>query len=585
MFFLAAIAMGQEVPLEPFAVTDSVDANTGNIKIGWFLEQQFSVYLRSCGFTNNKLVASRRQISAVPRALWGTVLRSPWDWIQRPRGVSAAREFARVTSNETWTQEDSFLEVNFEQNAVDMLPGGTSAVIYSHDCTSILGAAAAFDSSLNFPAASIAAAVKASMENETNARLGLVVGHFESPLFKALSDDRVSTYAYLLLWDYYRNLAKAGGDPGKKYWALKSIDGMAVYWVTKRKQEFSGKMTLDLATSSFFGSKASFKTDASLQNESNLELRNFEFAAFARDGDPKTVVKQPIPAAADIVTELAKKRAWHDKNDTSWTPTIVDDTTHVQILEPVPERLCNDQSGWTITEKGTTQHHLTFEKPGISPTSAKDQELPACAFRIRFSPGPDDLKAGVIRLDYLLAIKAGNLTAEIPTTEVVYRTSNKPQLTLVERVPSTWTRVTVGGEDLLTWGIKVHVDQDVRKVKDELSASNFEKLKLQCGTNRAIDTNFFVSAPHVAQSSQANLEFTLQYAYSERDSLDLGNFDMCTLSGDITLPLDNGDLPKRTLPSGIELRFPKVQAVQSPPSQQHQPTATNPTPSNPTPPK
>jgi hypothetical protein len=567
----AATAIAQDVPLEPFAATDSVDARSGNQKIGWFLEQQFAPYLRSCGFTNNKLFANKRQISSVPRAIWGTGLRTPWDWVQRPRGISIAREFARITTSQEWTLDNSFLDVNFEQNAVDMLPGGTSAVIYAHDCASILGAAASFDSNLNFPAASIAAAIKASMENETNARLGLVVGHFESPFFKALGDDRVSTYAYLLLWDYYRELAKNGGNPNATYWALKSADGIAIYWVTKKKQEFSGRMNLNLATSSFFGSKATFTSDASVHNQSDLELRNFEFAAFARDGEPKPIDKQAVPSAAQVIAELSKHRAWLDKNDTSWTPTIVGETTHVQILDQVPERLCNDQSGWEIEEKEKGTHTLKFDAQGISPKVDEEKNIPACAFRIRFVPSPKELQEGGIRLEYAFTLKAGPLLAKISAAEVVYKTTNKPQLTLLERVTSTWTPVTIGGENLLTWSIKVHLDQDVRKVRDELSAGSFEKLKLQCGTNRTIE-RLFASNPRVSQS---NVEFTLQYAYSDQD--DLGAFELCTLGGDIVLPLD-GDSAKRTLPSGIELRFPRAKIVQPQTSQPlRQPETTNPT--------
>jgi len=78
LFLLAITSAAQDVPLELFTGSDFADSN-GNQKIGWLVEQQCAPYMRSCGFPNNKLFAGKKQISSVPRAIWGTALRSPWD--------------------------------------------------------------------------------------------------------------------------------------------------------------------------------------------------------------------------------------------------------------------------------------------------------------------------------------------------------------------------------------------------------------------------------------------------------------------------------------------------------------------------
>ncbi len=435
LFVLSYASASYAQATTAFTRDQAVDAD-GSIKIGWFLESEFQPYFLDCS-QGSPIKKGSKTVSAVPAPILNVLGPKVGEWVTSPRDYTVANAFAVITSSKNLPNvidPRSALAMDALQDPVTMLPVGVSRVIYSSNCTAILGAAVGADAGVSFPWVKVSSLVRADYMNTSNGELGLIAGVFNSPflqLYNELQGHDSAVYAHFVLWNWYRNkYATAASMPAENLYALSWFSGISLYRVNKSARETDGSIKLSTAASFLGFASVSGTLAEQYRNFAATDVRNYKFGIMK--GVEGTSYQFTQLDAVDQISSWAGTNVFASLDSAHFATNNVirqgTEETHRQVINGVPPALCN-QNLWTITPSSL---------PGVGAlriTGATAQNvagaLPSCALQVSFA-ADDTLFAGpsfgTVDLKYSLVTNIADKSLQIAAAQVPLQMSSLPQL-------------------------------------------------------------------------------------------------------------------------------------------------------------
>jgi hypothetical protein len=487
IIFLAAFGFSRITQAQATLAFTDPDANgaataaDGSMKVGWFLESEFTPYFKNC--TGALMKKKQATVSSVPVPVISALGLRVSDWVIQPRKYTVANAFAIIFPTENLPDTDvidpkSQLGMNVLGDPAAMLPQGVSKVIYSSNCTAILGAAAGVDSKISFPLASLSAAVKADYQSNNAGELGLIVGIFNSPflqLYNNLQGHDGAVFAHLLVWDWYRNkYSTLALVPSEKYSVLSWFNGISLYRIDKESRQTDGSVNMSGSASYAGLVSVTGSLNAQYKKYGAINVTNYKFAPFAskKSSPPSTYGFQQLASVDEIVT-WAKEGVFSTLDPKSFSTNNVlrqgYPEMHSQIIKGVPQALCD--------------HHLWTANPSVFPKAGslsvtgesviavtETQPVPACSLTLTFKPD-DSLFSGAssgnVDLFYSLDTRIADKTFEVTAEKVPLQTSSFPLITPSSVGPISFVAPTAAtGGFVLTWDLKAVVQDDPSNLID-----------------------------------------------------------------------------------------------------------------------
>jgi len=421
----------------PAFVNDTPDDHDA-VKIGWFLEQEFSPYFNNC--SNNQPMKTKDNVvvSTVPVPILTAIQDDVWNWVYNKHTYTAALAFSIISADQTLPSSPNAnfqLGMDVLQDPGTMLAAGTSSTLYSSNCTSIVAAAASVDSNLKFSLASLSTVAKADYQNSTTGELGLIRGDFNSPFFQmygGLVSPASTQFAHFLLWDWYKNrYSSMANVPVEKFFALGWFNGYSMYQVSKNQRSADGSVKV-AGSASYLGLvSVSGSLQTQFQQFGSTSVTNYAFAIRAYDPTPKYRF-DPLESPDQIVA-WAKQAASTTFNapppfSSVLSQALPSNATHEQVFTAIPADLC-DHTLWTPNPSTTAAIGSVKVVGERQIPISSTQVLPSCALSIFFTPDAAVWASpvgSVVNLHYALDTKVADKTLEIAAAPVSFSTSNYP---------------------------------------------------------------------------------------------------------------------------------------------------------------
>jgi len=413
-------------------------------------------------------------ITSIP----ATILKIPtldvWKWVDKPHEYTVANAFSVISASKSLPDvidPTSKLAMDPLQDPVSMLPLGTSRVIFSSNCTGILGAALDADAGVTFPLAKVSAVVKADYQNTRRGELGMIRGVFNSPFFQIYQQQQgreAAVYAHLLLWEWYRNhYAGKATLPTETFYALNWFNGFSMYWINKEARSADG--SINLAAKASYLSLASVSTTASAEYKSYgaTDLENFEFVTL--QGPPSATIDfQPLDPVDKLVGWAKQSVFATFSAPTSFSNLlqqgVPEKATHDQVIAGVPEALC-DSALWFTLPVTTPKIGTTAVASRRFIPATQSQLASSCVLTVTFTPD-DSLfnqpRGTVVPVKYTLATKIADQTLEVQTSQLSFHTSDFPMISLATYAPTAFDGPpqATGGGYILHWKLSAILQDD-----------------------------------------------------------------------------------------------------------------------------
>jgi hypothetical protein len=571
-FVLTASSHGQEGL--KFEFTDPDDRGPahladGSVKIGFFLEQEFKPYFSACS-QNTPMKKGNKVVSTIPVSIQNALGPDQvWQWAMKPKKYTVANGFAVVSKDQTLPDVfDLRLPMDALQDPAEMLPAGNSKIIYSSNCTAILGAALGVDVNVSFPIAKLSSVVQADYQNSTSGELGLIIGVFNSPFFQLYGEqeDKVHAgFAHFVLWDWYRKqYFSQSSVPNDKYYSLLWFDGFSMYRISKQSRQVDGSVKLS-GSANYLGLvsvRGSLTDDYKLFGATDVENYKFAFRTGSTDS-PSFKWQQLEPP--DLVAKWIKQNVFAKLDSANFNNVIHKGTpqTHNQIIQGIPPSLC-DHTLWT-TNPSTVSDTGTLSVTGETPNPVPNQPLPSCALTVTFTPN-DRLFAGAngtaTTLKYALDTTIADKTLELTAGAVPLQTNALPAMILASAAPSNFVATAQTPGYLLQWDVKALLQDDPDDQVNPSAGITFGSTTFSgCQTNGPIT---LIGSPTLNSSHQVTV--TIQNFLQTTNAPNPSATNNVTCSVNLTLRVKTmkGHFIDLALPSGTLVFYPGLNLAPAP---------------------
>jgi len=509
-------------------------------------------------------------VSSVPVPVLNTLGQVVWDWVAKPKDYTVANAFAVVSSTETLpdiVDPKSKLAMDVLQDPITMLPTGVSRVVYSSNCTAILGAALGADANVSFPIAKLSATVKADYQSSDTGELGMIVGVFNSPflqLYNGLLSRDSAVFAHLALWDWYRNkYSTATSIAPDKYYVLSWFNGVSLYKVNKESRQTDGSVNMSASASYLSLASVTSSLTAQYKNYGAINVNNYKFAAFAFKDSPRSKFEQLD--APDQIISWAKQNAFAVLDSKSFGSNNIlrqgYPEVHSQVINGVPEELCN-HNFWTPNPSA-------FAKVGTLSVTGETfvaisaaQAVPGCSLTLTFKP--DDAlftgaSTGNIDLVYSLDSKVADKTLEITAARVPLQTSSLPLLTPSSVGPVNFGSPTSSGSGyVLEWNLKASVQDDPANAIDTSAPITIVSGPSFDGCHASAQ-NILIPSDGIVLDTKHHLSIKVQQYISINTKPDPTAKDnvSCTVNLTLQFKTQGGHFVNRALP-GTQFAYPNL---------------------------
>lgn len=551
------------------------------MKIGYFLEGEFSRYFQDCAGDRMKLKDGRIATS-IPQTIVGAV--PYWDWVHKPTTYSLANAFSVVVDGSDLNgatlppaiTPDNHLSMDALQDPSTTIPPGVSAMAYSANCTAILASALGVDSNLSFPWAKLSSMVKADYSNNDGGELGLIAGQFNSP-FKTMYSGSVpgdqsnnfAVIAHYLLWDWYQQRYEGKTQiPAEKLAMLSWFKGYALYKVSHATRSLDGSLTVKGDASYLGVASGSGSLDGAYKQYGAASINSYELAILlAKDDSPQSATykfESIDPPAAVAQWLAASSHATRIPESQQFYLRQGVQISHRQQIIGLTDGLC--RSPWQIEPADTTNvGKLQILAKDFHAADSKN--LSYCVFTIGFTPD-DGLFSGAgahrVSLEYSLSTTFADQKLSIKADKVGYQTSNLPALAS-GAAPASFSPNIESNGTLLTWTF------DLQVLSDENTAIDYSKKPSSMGdfafsgcTTLPKSLSPAVTVKGLEDGGVLHLSVS-QFVRSK----DVGKPDdpdqtSCGITGSLQFTLATGDLVQLELPASASLSYPTPSPAPAP---------------------
>lgn len=583
-------------------------------QLGTYLETVYGRTLDSCNVgklfadvidAKGKVKQRGVPLSSVPRVLQINLPMT--QAVAKTKNETLARLFAYIYSSDSRSQnlgtlpQDSFLL--FKKDLVSSptlaLSLGRTHIIYSHNCSAIVSAAANASTTFSFPVSSIKGALDAEYGLKRRTNTAMVQGVFSSPFTGLLRGDSTgpeSVASLMTLWDWYtNNLSEAS----KKHWMLNQFGGVAVVdYVEQTKNIDVGSSVSGAVGLPFVSVDA--KVGAQISDEVTLGIQRYETTPFGSDDQPQAEFVE-IPSPGDIVTRLSGVTARLQPGYHS----VLDEQTSASStfsVEGIPTEYCKGNY-WDIVPGSAFTGDVIINSMTHIPADAKANNPQRCNIEILYTPKPTVFKgSGQVTLDFKLQVRrpVGANTLTLKADAVKYATNHATEVTerKTSKRPTSIQDVGSQGKQLI-WTEEFTINDE--GVIDWNSTPTIPSIKLNCGQDRSAillvpESASLTRLTTSGRRSNGRMVINFSYTADPSENLDVTTndypVDVCTLDGSVTFgrlnpPPGTPDTVDRALP-GLQLLFPRKRVVVPASTIQTNPTTpANPAqnPSNPLPPR
>jgi len=440
----------------------------GSLKIGYFLEQEFKQYFLGCS-QNTPMKKDGETVSSIPVSILNAIGEEQvWQWVMKPNEYSVGNAFSILTKDQTLP--GTFVPtVNLPmdplQNPAEMLPSGTSKIIYSSNCTGILAAAVGVDSHISFPLGKLSSVVQADYQNSYNGELGVIKGVFNSPFFQLYGEqsDKVhAAFAHFVLWDWYRKrFSGQPSVPADKYYGLLWFNGFSLYRVNKQARRVDGSVDLSGNVNYLGLVDVNGSLKGNYQSFGATEVDNYKFATLSGTADSPSYQYQQMESP-DLVAAWVKQNIFASLDTSNFSNVIHKGTPeiHKQVIQGLPSGLCA-HTLWTANPSSflnTGTVGITGET--VLPVSTT-QTLPGCELSITFTPADQVFTSSTpVSLQYALDTTVADKTLEISAGAVSFQTNLLPALMLASAAPADFQVTAQAPGYLLQWDLKAVLQDD-----------------------------------------------------------------------------------------------------------------------------
>lgn len=552
-------------------------------KVGNYLETKYTGIVKPCKIENfgyykkNKLVS---RLTTVPSLIRDRFVMT--DLVLSQDRVSIAKVFALILpspdiSKFNWTNTDSFLfyKTDFAANPSNLLPDGESSLIYLHNCTTVISAAAKVNADVNIPFAALKAALDAQANDSTITTMALVSGSFKSPFYKAYKDQltREEKLAALFnLWNWYSLNKEAAA---RTNYIVTSFNGISANTLIDKNKSASGGISFSGASSVPFV-QVDAEAAANFKLATNIEIKEFSTAAFYRtktprddtdniasiDGKVPDITTITAPTYQEIIDELGTYST--STNFQGDYLTTGKTSLHTQSIAGIPDILCHDDR-WRLknsTNSGKGSFRLKVEKGNVLPQNAN---IKTCNFNIEYTPDSNEIKTDAgVTLNFTLEtdrdIKGKKVV--LKTTPVFYRTKNNINLqnSGYKKLFATVADPDNPGDTIIGWNpVLQFIESDTI---DFGIAPSLSTPKLVCTSGKNYTLDFL---PLLFDSAQKKVTLRVQHTVLTTENLDIrstDSYDSCTVSGNLKFSRLAGLAPIE-IPFSTEIRFPPIKKVEA----------------------
>jgi hypothetical protein len=467
----------------------------------------------------------------------------------RTQDLSAAsRIFAYVFPSEQAaydldvTDEGRVLPVGAISDSLEMVPFGTSRIVYLHSCRTILGAAVT--AGVEPPVGDLRAALQAEARGTSTTRVGLAHGTNQSALADAFERAEAPDYwrlaAHLYAWLWWR---ENEDDRDSTQYYIQSFQGASVYQASTTDQSASAGVTVSGGAAVPGIASIRGSLDAEYDRDDRTDVKRMGTIHWlGAQGRPKMTVRS-LPTPVQIQRFVGSNVVLVPVGELPREITDANIYSYSAQVRGIPPRLCTD-GAWTVEKAPESQ--LVFHKPGIAHADG------ICTFTISFSPTRPVPQNGV-RLAYTLQATEDidGVRLRIPGHDFVLGTLGSPVL-----LPQAFERYWKDTSGVLSWDVPFQVqdpknllawNQDVLIVSPELRCGD-AIIPLSGGNVAAKDQpNSRVLIPirrqHFASDRLAVNDSTRWRTCEYRALLRFGNRDLGTGPVEIWYPYTGSPAP------------------------------------------
>lgn len=547
---------------------------TGGNTLGKFLETRYTTLLGPCslegGQLKGKIVRSLRpdldvQLSAVPLILQRNLPVSNQVWSQTEESLARVLGYAFPSKSLVGFRFESrslIFDTNLTRDPATMLPGGTSSVIYAHNCSGIVSAAASAQGGVSLPVASIKGALTAEYTARSRNNIALVAGQFESPYSKLLAsnsaEDPERLAALLTLWRWYVNLETASpGASAREYFIITALRGVAMYEFNETTRDSNAGFQLGGSSSGVPFVSLDARLQAALTQNISSRLQTYSTAVYLNNNEPQIdwgnllTPKQVSDAISETSVSLAS-----GYDSVLQTGQVVN---HTQKIVGMPRNICNR----TLWKTESTQN----PSPGqLSVSDVQYEELDrTCALTISYTPVSTVFQKSQVELDYFLRYRypVGTQQLQFQAAKVLYATSEYPLVLAVDQQKNrNWT--SADSNNGIKWAMTVEVRDVQPSTLDWSQSVRPEEMQIKCG-EKIIPVDVTVTE---ANQSQRRVKFEVTAMPENMQNLNLNTVaattENCRLTGQLVFRRRTGPVGaldvRRSLTQygreGLDIRFP-----------------------------
>lgn len=421
---------------------------------GWYLEEQFDPILSACAIPlplrNPGFGAKAR--TSIPRTIQNYLgarltmavtsqithsLPALYAYAFRDTLVSLDAT-GRYRFNEAVNPASSrLINMSLVRDPADFVPAGFSNLEHTQSCSSVIAQTLQAGAGLELGPAAIEAALRQEFNSASRTTLGIVeAASFASPLLTARNtgSDEDRAVANFLLWEWYHRNHPAAAD---KYYLLSTFNGIATISFLHQDRSFDAAARARIGAALPVASATGAVSGAYTQSASTT-IQGYSTAAYMKTAQINghnvlipDVRWEPMPALADIVTQLSQRPAQLITETVQPVLIAGEANTHQTFLTGVPAQLCNS-TYWEVSKAADTSEIslARIDTTRVSP------EIPIqrCVFTVQYTPTSTNFDAAAknarpLLLEYLLKTRSTavqNVVIKVPS--ISFEVSGAPDL-------------------------------------------------------------------------------------------------------------------------------------------------------------
>lgn len=552
---------------------------TGQNTLGKFLETRYTTLLGPCslegGQLKGKIVRSlwpdrEVELSAVPLVLQRNLPTSSPVWSQTNESLARVLGYAFPSQSLVgfrFEPNSLVFDTNLTRDPATMLPGGTSSVIYAHNCSGIVSAAASAQGGVSLPVASIRGALTAEYTARSRNNIALVAGQFQSPYSRLLRSNSVEDperlAALLTLWRWYVNAESVTpGAAARAYFIISSLRGVAMYEFNETTRDSNNGFQLSGESSGLPFVSLDARLQAALTQNISSRLQTYSTAVYLNNNQPEITWQQlltpdqVINAVSETPVSLAP----------GYDSILQSGQTfkHTQRIVGLPQSLCN-LGLWKIESNQNPSPGQT----SISEAQYDERER-TCAITVNYTPAStlfqNPAQNPQVELNYFLRYRypVGTRNLQFQASRVLYATSEYPLLSARDQQRNrNWT--SADSNNGIRWEMTIDVRDTPQGTLDWSQGARPEDMKITCaGKEIPVDVEVIdVNQPQ----SRVRIEVRSMPENIQNLSFNATTAQTCLLSGQLIFrrraggPVGALDI-RRSLTQygrqGLDIRFPSA---------------------------